>query len=207
MQVKWWAPTLGTHPIIYLWWDPEFGHFLCTKSRTEFGRAGPPNSQIINHMYATQQHRVPPLCGPTLVHWLKFWGIHIPPKSPRIKHMFATTKGIGSLVPTTIVHWLNFGGIVCFSFLTRTLDAYFLVPTRTMPTQKKSPFHDIRIYLLHSRTLHISQVINLTPNTFQLSSLQTRYTSLMTTFFQSSNTLLPWWLWHYIYIYVNAEIF
>ncbi len=145
-----------------------------------------------------QQHRVPPLCGPTLVHWLRFGAI--PPKSPTIKHMFATTKGIGSLVPTTIVHWLNFGGIVCFSILTRTLDAYFLVPTRTMPTQKKNPpFHDIRIYLLPSHTLHISQVANLTPNTFQLSSLQTRYISLMTIFFQSSNTLLPWWLWHYIY--------
>jgi hypothetical protein len=147
-------------------------------------------------MYATQQHRVPPLCGPTLVHWPTFGGI--PPKSPRMKHMFATTQGIRSLVPTTIVHWLNFGGIVCLCILTRTLDAYFLVPSRTMPTKKKHPFHNIRIHLLPSRTLHISQFVNLTPNRFQLSSLQSGYILLMTKKFQSSNTFLPW----YIYIYM-----
>lgn len=85
-----------------------------------------------------QQHRVPPLCGPTLVHWLRFGAI--PPKSPTIKHMFATTKGIGSLVPTTIVHWLNFGDIVCFSILTKDIGCLFFGTHKDNANPKKKPF-------------------------------------------------------------------
>ncbi len=137
----------------------------------------------------------------------------IPPKSltKNKSIMFATTKGIGSLVPTTIVHWLKLWGhslffhpykdIGCLTFGTHK--------DNVNPKNKRFSRHS-NILTLLSHTSHFTRRKLKTPNRFQLSSLQTTYTSLMTIFFpifKYLTTLVALTHYIYIYIYINAEIF